>query len=391
MLSKRVRRGDDGVVAVLTALLVCFVLLPVAALGLTAYTRSGVAEEMQRAADSGALAGAASLALLDVDTLLGNGLVNELLPLPETALPVLGSTGRACTSALAARGTTSTSPLAQAFASPPTCAAVYTPDPVFSSCTAGLATAVTTLTGPVTDRLTSLLGGLLAPLIGTQITSAIDVTNAVDRLVPALAHNGVRVTLGYSVNGPLDALLPGASSPTSSVATADARRQFKALLPDVAQLGTLLGAPLLTAPLNAVGTALSPTEKLVVTTLQLVLNALRYLVGQKTVAELASYLDGTLGVINGQLSSLVTGLTSLLLGPLTAPVTVPTVTKPVGTCLLATQDLIDDLSNALQINPDGRTDLVACLSKEVLGLPGLTTVPVTQTCVNRLFRAQLAK
>jgi hypothetical protein len=387
---RRARGHDDGgVIAVLTALLVAFVLLPVTALGLTAYTRGGVAAEMQRAADSGALAGAASLALLDVDTLLGSGLVDELLPLPDT-FAVLGSTGRACTAALAARGTSTTSPLAQAFSSTPTCTSGYTPDPVFSSCTAGLATAVTTLTGPVTDRLTGLLGTLLAPVVGSQVTSLRDVTNAVDRLVPALAHNGVRVALAYSVQGPMDGLLPGGSTPTPSFATADARRQFKALLPNFSQLGSLLGVTPATSGLNALGTALAPTEKMLVSTLQLVINSLRFLLGQVSASQLTTFVDGTLDLVDATLRPL-TGLLTYLLSPLQAPVTLPPVTKPVGTCLLAAQDLLDDLSNALQINPDGETDLLACLSKEVLGLPSLTTVSVTQSCVNRVFRAQLAR
>jgi hypothetical protein len=65
----RIRRArrDDGAVAVIYAIVLLGVLMPVFALSTTALVRSTTNGELQRAADAGALAGAAAIPFGDVN------------------------------------------------------------------------------------------------------------------------------------------------------------------------------------------------------------------------------------------------------------------------------------------------------------------------------------
>src|SRR3954447_6963208 len=59
--------NDDGAVAVLYAIVLMLVLVPSLALGTTTLVRSTTTGELQRAADAGSLAGAASIPFADVN------------------------------------------------------------------------------------------------------------------------------------------------------------------------------------------------------------------------------------------------------------------------------------------------------------------------------------
>ena len=228
-------RGDRGAVAVVTCLILVFALLPVTGLALTSYTRAGVAAEMVRSADSGALAGAAALSLINLAAL---PVRPDPVIFPVNPV-VLGSTGTACTAALRALADDST--LSGMFATPrpggvltPACNAVYSPSPPFGGCLDGLF-------------------ALLAPVPPSPLGA---ITAAVRNLLPAFLENGVQVTLTYQATGPLDALIPGATAVSPEPAVSTARRRFKRLLP----------------PANA---TLTPVQAAVVTQMQSLLNQLR--------------------------------------------------------------------------------------------------------------------
>ena len=68
MLHRIVRaRRDDGAVAVLYAIVLAGIILPVFAVGTTALVRSTTNGELQRAAGAGALAGASAIPFGDVN------------------------------------------------------------------------------------------------------------------------------------------------------------------------------------------------------------------------------------------------------------------------------------------------------------------------------------
>lgn len=197
-------RGDRGVVAVLTAVMVATVLVPVSALGLSAYTRSATSAELSRAADAGALAGAAAVPLADLDAIQAYLADAELA---QVALDV------ACQRALRAAGAEAT--LARTYVTSPrtggvprpTCDADYTPDTELAACADALADTVDEVTGePAADPLVKVL---------------------VKALAPALFRNGVEVRLTWQVRGPLDGVFN--AGPTTQTAVARARRRFNPL------------------------------------------------------------------------------------------------------------------------------------------------------------------
>lgn len=409
-----VLRDDGGVIAVITAIVVAAVLVPVAALGLTAYVRAGVRGEMQRAAESGALAGAASLNLLNLGALSAVTLRDPLQDLTTVLPPALpnplGPSGRACRAALTAYGTplsdpsrdaADRSPLSVGFADTPACDARYSPDPPFGSCVNEVFTSVSALTQQIPARLLKAAGDLTDPVLKSDANDLAAIASAVQKLVPALAHNGVQVELRYTVAGPLDGVLSD-GEPTAAASRAAARRLFKPILPDLAAFADLLGAPVSTGTL----TSLTRVERVAVANLQAVLIALRILVdaaesGQTPDrAALMPYLDNTLAAAEALLRGKagLLGLTGLLspvlsiLAALKAPVALPTGSALSPACAGTARDLLDDLSFALTINPDpADKDLLPCTVEHVLG-PVPLTAPLTavQSCVNRVFRAQLA-
>lgn len=222
-------RGDDGAMAVFVCIVLVLVLLPATALGLTSYTRSAVQAEKSRSADSGALAGAASLALLDTSAVPAN-------PLQAVSKDGVAFT-RACNAALKAAAVDKE--LSEGFAEDvgTGCAARYSPDPALAACAGVLLDAVEALPLPVDLPVTVPVPGLppvslpvVGPVPPLPPSVTVDPRAVLRQLTPALLHNGIRVTLTYTVKGPLDGLL-GGSDGTQRQAVSTARRRFKPLLP----------------------------------------------------------------------------------------------------------------------------------------------------------------
>ena len=330
-------RGDDGAIAIVICLLLVLVLLPATALGLSTYTRSAVQAEKVRAADSGALAGAASLALLDASALPAN-------PLAAVSKDGIAFT-RACQAALKAADVDDS--LSSTYATPIGCGAVYSPDTSLGSCAGALLDAVEALplVGdlPLTVDLPDIIedpidlpgiGGIVPPQTLPPVPDAItvDPRDVLRKLTPALLHNGIKVTLRYKVRGPMDGLL--GEDTGEKVAISTARRRFKPLIPQsIGPLSTDL----------------------------IVLASLRQLL-----ADVGSIVQGNpLGVLP-------------------------------AACLPAAKEVFDDLDDALQVNQDPEEqDLLTCVGAVISGLD-LSGVladilpSVDLDCTDQLFRAQLA-
>lgn len=398
------RCGDDGVIAVLTAVIVAFALIPVTAVALSSYTQSGTKAEVQRAADSGALAGASAIGLLDLGTLPQAALVTDLTTITFPAKNDVF--GRACLAAAKAYGQTpqaahDNSPIGHAFATLNSCRAGFAQDRGLIRCL-GQATTVTqnVLSGSVTritDALTALpLVGqlLLRPLLNAlNPQSVLNAQTLLVSLLPALSRNAVALQLDYRVEGPLDAVFDSDGSDVTVRATA--RRTFKPLLPNLsASLGSsgLSGLQLnpgLAGLIDDAGVALSPVETLAVTQLQLVLGVLKVAVGQTT--------QDAIKPLVGQVDTLVAGVLNL---PLLNQLTGALLGRPLSLnlsgittdCIPAVEELITDLQNALSINFDGTDrDLIPCLVDQVGLLGRNPLVPATQRCTNSVFRATLVQ
>ena len=366
LLQRRRPDGEQGAIAIIVSLVMLFVLLPTVALALTSYTRSAVAGEKQRAADSGALTGAASLTLVDLSHVPNLNVLT--IPPGSTAFAL----SRACKATVKAEAVDNR--LSSTFAgAPTTCTPGYTPDTSLQPCVNQILGALPAL--PTLGLPPITIPGippLIPPIIipgGTATTG--NIFDIVRSLLPGLLHNGVTVTLDYTVSGPIDALL-GRSAPDPSVSKATARRRFKALLPD---LNVLLGLPSVT----------SVPQVILVSAIQALLAQLQALVGPVTVDQTA-----------------VNNLLTTLLPTLTIP-TIPLL--PLGvvsaTCANAVHEVISDLQDALKTNPDPSQDLLSCVEQIVLGLapnfdplnPLGTLVPLNPTvntsCTEKVFRAEL--
>lgn len=435
MLSNRTR-GDDGVVAVLSALLVAFVLLPVAALGLTSYVRAGVAEEMQRAADAGALAAATSLLFVDVDG----------LDLRSDGAKLV--TGPACPAAKVSLGDSWTprkesAPLSAAFAAttPVSCSAAFSLDDAYPQCITHLvanAQAVLDASVEAAMRVVDALAAtspvslepVVDPLLGTATTvvqpvsaTATDttaLTAVVDKrvalaqrvfaLVPAAQSDGIVVRLAHEVQGPLDGLLLR-NDPSSKTATSTSRRLFKPLLPTSQALTQALSSPVaaadpelgekLATTLDDAGQPhVSQVERDVVEVLQGLL-----VTTADAVVAAGMTIEGAEDAVAEQLSEdevLRTQLRSLreqfgAAAPLVpASVLDLMLAEPLPTvrlnpldpdCQAAASELVRALARALQLNDD-QDDLTSCLTGQLLGLPG-ARAPQARACIAGLFRAQL--
>lgn len=329
--------GDDGAMAVFVCVLVVLVLLPATALGLTSYTRSAVQAEKSRSADSGALAGAAALALLDTSAVPAN-------PLQAVSKDGIAFT-KACNAALKAASVDKE--LSEGFAKNvgTGCAATYSPDTALAACAGVLLDAVEALPLPVTLPVTVPVPGLppitlpgggpvppqTVPPLPPSVT--VDPRDVLRRLTPALLHNGIRVTMTYTVKGPLDGLL-GRSDGSHRQAVSTARRRFKPLLPQ--SIGPL-------SPDAATLAALQQLTK--------------------------------------DLGALVASNPGGVLPP---------------KCLPAAKEVFDDLDDALQVNNDPEEqDLLRCLGSvignlDTSGVLADVLPSVDLDCTDQLFRAQLA-
>ncbi|HVW80084.1 MAG TPA: hypothetical protein VHB69_03985 [Mycobacteriales bacterium] len=299
--SQREKR-DHGAVAVLTAIVLAFAMLPALALGTGSYVRSSTATELQRAGDSGALAGAAQIPLGDttfvsnyVNQITGNGLATTLNALglndPNAPDPLV----QACKVATA--DATQPDNLGHAYATydPATdCSAKYVPnDSVISqltSCVAGLSPA------NLTGGLISLLNGLL----GTLGLNGLDAT--LGSLLPALLDPGVQVTMKWHVNAPFDSIV--GSSGDDQKSTSIARRRFKNVLvvPVVNVPGP--GSPL-TINADAVLQPLSQTVFKTLTNLESLLSGLANNILLRALAPGLNTCVGALQNLQGDLEDLI--------------------------------------------------------------------------------------
>ncbi len=179
----------------LLALTLGLVLFPLAALGVSTYARSGTVGELQRSADSGALAGAARIPLGDLDSV-----TSGVFPGAPDAIAIACEQARAALDADDALGEEHT--LEE------TCTARWLADPAF------LARFATCM-----SNLTLLPAELYDPLI---------------KLLPALARSGVELDLERTFDGRanlIDELIAGGATGDSGVVreerVARARRRFK--------------------------------------------------------------------------------------------------------------------------------------------------------------------
>ncbi|MGH9155939.1 MAG: hypothetical protein ACRD1K_08945 [Acidimicrobiales bacterium] len=281
-MPSRDTKGERGAIAILVSLVLLAVCFPLAGLGYSAYVRSATSAELQRAADSGALAGAAAIPLGDLNFVTNyvNNLTGLAIPLPPGAPDPLGI---ACT--VARKAALEDDGFARNYASPvpdgtvtPVCTARYAPDI------------------GIVGALTSCLNQLLTPTFLGQLLYP-TVIQTLQRTLPGLLSPGIEVTLNWNVRGPLDALNPADNGTfKTQTVTSVARRRFK----------NLVVVP--TVPLPGVGGTLNLNPFLATTsaTLTGVLNSLTdvLLTPLLTVAGLGS-CTGIVTALTSDLSDLI--------------------------------------------------------------------------------------
>jgi len=214
----RIRRArrDDGAVAVIYAIVLLGVLMPVFALSTTALVRSTTNGELQRAADAGALAGAAAIPFGDVNfarnflTATSGGRLSDRR-LRDLGLVYDGDDPLdvACND-VALPNANDSHGLGSRYATAVNCSASYVSNPdlltELEDCASGLAS-------------------LPAPTPSLPGVPALPATPDLSPLLPALLYPGVRVDMSWHVTGPFDQVINGAGATEST--TAVARRRFK--------------------------------------------------------------------------------------------------------------------------------------------------------------------
>jgi hypothetical protein len=247
-------RRDEGAVAVLYAIVLAGVIMPIFALGTTTLVRSTTNGELQRASDAGALAGAAAIPFGDVNfarnfvaaTAGGRQTDRRLRDLGlaydgEDPLDV------AC-SDVALPNAEDGHGLGSRYATAVSCYPSYVADPDLltqvEDCASGLASLPLPVPAPG-------LPGLPA-------------TPDLSPLLPALLYPGVRVEMSWHVTGPFDRIISdaGATETTTSVA----RRRFKnmVVVPEVGlPTGTTINLnPYVGDVRNAAVNAMGATERI---------------------------------------------------------------------------------------------------------------------------------
>jgi hypothetical protein len=237
--------GDEGVVAVIVALVLAFAMIPALALGTGTYVRSATSTELQRASDTGALVGAAEIPLGNtafvtnyVNQITGNGLATTLSALglddPNAPDPLAD----ACAAAI--RDASNTENLGHAYATMPAdaCTAKYLAN---DSAISELTTCVANLAPGALSGLSALAVSLLNGLLGTLGLGGLD--SALGSLLPALLNPGVKVTMKWHVTAPFDSVF--ASEGQEQTTTSIARRRFKNVLV-VPQLSLPVGGSTIT-------------------------------------------------------------------------------------------------------------------------------------------------
>jgi hypothetical protein len=221
-LLKQARR-DDGAVAVLYAIVFAVVLVPMLGIGTTALVRATTTGELQRAADAGSLAGAASIPTADVNfarsflAATAGGPTDQTLRNLGLDYPGHDPLTVACDDVAVPNATDQHNvAVAGKFAGAPTCQAKYLSDAdtlsAVRQCADALATSATGSTG-----ITS----------GTGLPGLPSVPGLPDLspLLPVLLRPGVQVTMSWPVHVPMDKIFNNTG--TTETFTSIAHRRFK--------------------------------------------------------------------------------------------------------------------------------------------------------------------
>lgn len=244
--------GDSGTVAVLYAIVFGIVIVPLIALGTSTYVRTTTDGELERAADSGALAAAAAIPFgnlqfaTDYVNATSGGATTQTLADLGLTYPLPDPLQVACDQA--SRSATDTRNVAATYALPnggvqcdqPT----YLPDPLSSTI----------------DNCATALGLLPPPLPGQPDFRF---------LVPALLRPGVEVHLSWRVSSPTDQVF-GRDATTTQSADAVARRRYKDMVvipvTTLPATGTFNLDPLSTDVRTTVSAAIDGTRQLLMAT-----------------------------------------------------------------------------------------------------------------------------
>ena len=211
-------RRDDGAVAVLYAFVLAVVLVPLLGVTTTTLVRSTTTGELQRAADAGSLAGAASIPFGDVNfahqfiAATAGGSTSQTLRNLGLDYPGDDPLKVACDD-VAVPNATDKSNVAQAYkAGTPKCEARYLSDKDTLTAVRQCAESLVTSTG------------LPAPPSLPGVPAVPGLPN-LSPLLPVLLHPGVQVTMSWPIAGPMDRLFnrPGTTESFTSVA----HRRFK--------------------------------------------------------------------------------------------------------------------------------------------------------------------
>jgi hypothetical protein len=223
---------------VLTAIVLAFAMIPALALGTGAYVRSATGTELQRAADSGALAGASEIPLGNlnfaenyVSTITGSGVVSTLQALGiQNASQLPDPLTDAC--ATATKDMANSDNLGHAYSATPKCSAEYIPD---SGILGSAQNCLNSIAG--LNNITGLVG-LLLDTLGLGALSPDSLFQALDGTLPALLQPGIKVTTSWHVNAPFDSVF--GSNGNTQTSTAIARQRFKnaVVLPDIPLTGS---------------------------------------------------------------------------------------------------------------------------------------------------------
>lgn len=214
----RAARQDDGAVAVLYAIVLAGVIMPVFALGTTTLVRSTTNGELQRASDAGALAGAAAIPFGDVNfarnfiaATAGGQRTDRRLRDLGLAYDGEDPLDIAC-SEVALPNANDGHGLGSRYATAVSCHPSYVSNP--------------DLLTEVEDCATGLAGlPLPVPTPSLPGVPGLPTVPDLSPLLPALLYPGVRVDMSWHVTGPFDRIVSnaGATETTTSVA----RRRFK--------------------------------------------------------------------------------------------------------------------------------------------------------------------
>lgn len=220
------RREDHGAVAVIVAIVLAFAMMPALALGTGSYVRSTTGTELQRASDSGALAGAAEIPLGNVTFVTNylNKAANGSLTGPLSAFGLTDTTVDPLTDACNAAklDAQNTNNLAHSYASMSslTCTPKYVAN---DSAISQLVSCVSNL-DPV--GLSGFTLTLVNALLGSLGLAKLDAS--LGSLLPALLDPGVEVDMSWHVTAPFDSVF--ASNGHDQASTSIARRRFKNVL-----------------------------------------------------------------------------------------------------------------------------------------------------------------